>query len=77
MTLTKTKGDTMSEFICTTLLVIMIAAAAYWLGKSSTKGEIRYWRQQAITARKIADDMGRAAMENHIDLAIAELRSVK
>ena len=67
----------MSEFIGTTLLVISIAAAAYWLGKSSTKREIRYWRQQAISARKIADDMGRAAMENHIDLAIAELRSVK
>ena len=77
MDITKTKGDTMSEFIGTTMLVMMIAAAAYWLGKSSTKREIRYWRQQAISARKIADDMGRAAMENHIDLAIAELRSVK
>ena len=67
----------MSEFIGTTLLIIMIAAAAYWLGKTSTKSQIRYWRQQAISARKIADDMGRAAMENHIDLAIAELRTVK
>ena len=77
MTLTKTKGDTMSEFIGTTLLVISIAAAAYWLGKSSNKGEIRFWRQRAISARKIADDMGRAAMDNYIDLAVAELRQVK
>jgi hypothetical protein len=67
----------MSEFIGSTLLIISIAAAAYWLGKGSTEREIRYWKQQAIGARKIADDMGRAAMENHIDLAIAELRSVK
>ena len=74
MTLTKTKGDTMSEFIGTMALTIIIAAATYYLGKTSTKGEIRYWKQQAISARKIADDMGRAAMENHIDLAIAELR---
>ena len=77
MTLTKTKGDTMSEFIGTTLLVISIAAAAYWLGKSSNKSEIRFWRQRAISARKIADDMGRAAMDNYIDLAVAELRSGK
>ncbi len=77
MDITKTEGDTMSEFIGTTLLVISIAAAAYWLGKSSNKGEIRFWRQRAISARKIADDMGRAAMDNYIDLAVAELRSGK
>ena len=67
----------MSEFIGTTLLIISIAAAAYWLGKSSNKGEIRFWRQRAISARKIADDMGRAAMDNYIDLAVAELRQAK
>jgi hypothetical protein len=67
----------MSEFIGTTLLIISIAAAAYWLGKSSNKREIRYWRQQAISARKIADDMGRAAIDNYIDLAVAELRQAK
>ena len=63
----------MSEFIGTMALTIMIAAATYYLGKTSTKKEIRYWRQQATRARKIADDMGRASMENHIDLAIAEI----
>jgi hypothetical protein len=63
----------MSEFIGTTLLIISIAAAAYWLGKGSTAREIRYWKQQAIGARNIADDMGRSAIENNIDLAIAEI----
>ena len=67
----------MSEFIGTTLLIISIAAAAYWLGKSSNKGEIRFWRPRAMSARKIADDMGRAAMDNYIDLAVAELRQAK
>jgi hypothetical protein len=67
----------MSEFIGTMALTIMIAAATYYLGKTSTTREIRYWRQQAISARKIADDMGRAAMDNYIDLAVAELRSGK
>ena len=74
MTLTKTKGDTMSEFIGTTLLVVMIAAAAYWLGKTSTTGELRHYKQRTIRAEKIADDMARAAMDNYIDLAVAELR---
>ena len=77
MDTTKTKGDTMSEFIGTTLLIISIAVAAYWLGKQSNKGEIRFWRQRAMSARKIADDMGRAAMDNYIDLAVAELRQAK
>jgi hypothetical protein len=63
----------MSEFIGTTLLIISIAAAAYWLGKGSTAREIRYWKQQATGARNIADDMGRSAIENNIDLAIAEI----
>ena len=65
----------MSEFIGTTLLVISIAAAAYWLGKGSTTAELRHWKQRAIRAEKLADDMGRAAMENYIDIAVAELRS--
>ena len=77
MTLTKTKGDTMSEFIGTTLLIISIAAAAYWLGKGSTAPQIRHWQQRAQRAEKLADDMGRAAMENYIDIAVAELRSVR
>ncbi len=65
----------MSEFIGTMVLVGMITVGAYWLGKSSMKSELRYWRQRTYRAETIADDMGRAAMENHIDLAIAELRA--
>jgi hypothetical protein len=65
----------MSEFIGTMILVGAITAGAYWLGKSSTKGELRYWRQRTYRAEKIADDMANAAMENYIDLAISELRA--
>jgi hypothetical protein len=38
------------------------------------KSEVRYWMQQCFRAEKIADDMANSAMENYIDLAIAELR---
>ena len=67
----------MNEFLGTIILVVTIAVAAYWLGKNSTRNEIRYWKRNAISSRKIADEMGRAAMENYIDLAVAELRAVK
>ena len=65
----------MSEFIGTTILVGMIAIGAYWAGKSSMKDQMRYWIRRTYRAEKIADDMGHAAMENAIDLAIAELRA--
>jgi hypothetical protein len=67
----------MSEFIGTTLLTIMVAAATYYLGKTSTTAELRHWQQRAQRAEKLADDMGRAAMENYIDIAVAELRSIR
>ena len=65
----------MSEFIGTTILVGMITVGAYWAGKASMKDQMRYWIQRTYRAEKIADDMGHAAMENAIDLAIAELRA--
>jgi len=77
MTLTKTKGDTMSEFIGTMILVALIAVGAYWVGRSSMNAPVRSWQQRAQRAEKLADDMGRAAMENYIDIAVAELRQVK
>lgn len=64
----------MIEFIGTTALTIMVAVATYYLGKTSTNAEMRHWKQRAISAERIADNMGRAAMENYIDLAVAELR---
>ena len=64
----------MSEFIGTIILVSLIAGLSYWAGKSSMKSEVRYWMQQCFRAEKIADDMANSAMENYIDLAIAELR---
>jgi len=64
----------MSEFIGTMIIVGFIAAGAYWVGRLSMAGDIRYWRQRTHRAEKIADDMGQAAMENYIDLAVAELR---
>lgn len=75
MGITKTKGDTMSEFIGTIILVCMITGAAYWAGKTSMKNELRYWMQRTHRAECIADDMANAAMENYIDLAISELRA--
>lgn len=67
----------MSEFIGITVLVIMIAVAAYWAGKGSMTPELRYWTQRTYRAEKLADDMGRAAMENYVDLAVAELQAGK
>jgi hypothetical protein len=64
----------MSEFIGTMILVGAIAVGAYWVGKGSMSSELRYWTQRAYNAERIADDMGRAAMENYIDVAVAELR---
>ena len=77
MTLTKTKGDTMSEFIGTMLLVGIIGAGTYYLAYSMRSADVRYWAQRAMRAEKIADDMGRSAMENYVDLAIAELKAGK
>lgn len=67
----------MGEFIGTMLMVTMLAVAAYYAGKASTKDELRMWQQRAISAEKIADDMGRAAMENYVDLAVAEIQAGK
>ena len=67
----------MSEFIGTMLMITVLAVAAYYAGKTSTKDELRMWQQRAISAEKIADDMGRAAMENYVDLAVAELQAGK
>lgn len=65
----------MNEFLGTTILVVTIAIAAYWLGKNSTRHEIRFWQQRTHKAERLADDMGRAAIENYIDIAICELGS--
>jgi len=64
----------MSEFIGTIVLVGFITAAAYWAGKGSMMPELRHWQQRTFTAERIADDMGRAAMENYVDIAVTELR---
>lgn len=67
----------MSEFIGTMLLVGIIGAGAYYVGYTTRSGDVRYWAQRAMRAEKIADDMGRAAMENYIDIAVAELKACK
>ena len=67
----------MSEFIGTMLMVIALAVAAYYAGRTSMKDQLRFWQQRAMSAEKIADDMGRAAMENYVDLAVAELQAGK
>ena len=64
----------MNDFLGTIILVVTIAVAAYWLGKNSMRHEIRFWKQRAFRAERLADDMGRAAMENYIDFAVCELR---
>ena len=77
MHLTKTKGDTMSEFIGTMLLVGIIGAGTYYIAYTMRSADVRYWAQRAMRAEKIADEMGRSAMENYVDLAIAELKAGK
>lgn len=65
----------MSEFIGTIVLVGLIGIGAYMAGRNSRAAEIRYWAQRTRRAEKIADEMGMAAIENYIDLAIADLRA--
>lgn len=65
----------MIEFIGTLIALGAIGIGSYHAGKLSMTDTLRYWKQRATTAEKIADDMGRAAMENYVDLAVAELRT--
>ena len=64
----------MYEFLGTMALVVAIAVGAYWIGRSRMNATVRYWQQQAIRAEEIADQLGRAAMENYVDIAVTELR---
>lgn len=67
----------MFEFIGTMILVTAITIGAYYVGRLSAMDYLRYWKQRAYKAEQIADQMGRAAIENYVDIAVAELRAGK